>query len=188
MYLDVLTTEQLLSLPRSVIIALEHKTKPWVYLSLAHNVFSFIDRLNASNRKSCNFRIKIYESINNRNILLQHLAQQENSYTDRGYTLVTRETMLEDLENPITSVRRGLYYKVVVRIGLHDRLYVLLVNKRNEKVIAGVFTRQDDANSFVDEFYPETRRGARSTVAVISVSYLTREYYKKELAKRLGLG
>jgi len=48
-------------------------------------------------------------------------------------------------------------YKVRIAVTKDYKIHVLLVNKRNDKIIVGIFDKMDDASSFIQTNYPNNK-------------------------------
>lgn len=105
--------------------------------------------------------LKMYESINDRSMLLLHLAFYEQDYINKGYKLLSK--------------KKGLYYKVEINLGLDHRLHVNLVNKKKQKLLVGIFLHQEGADSFVKHYFNE---GVLFPICRLSVA--TRSYMIKD--------
>jgi hypothetical protein len=137
------------NLPTSAIIAVVQVSTNKVYLSLAHDTIASITRIKQfiKNNKieTSDIQVYIHESINNRNILLLHLAYYEQMYS---YSHI----IVDNRNRPITRLN-GLYYKVRVDIDQDYKAVVTIANKRKERVIVGVFDSIAEAEEFRDLYY-----------------------------------
>lgn len=160
------------NLPTSSIIALEQRSNKKVYLTIAHNTIASITRIKEfikSNKiETSDITINIHESINNRNILLLHLAYYEQLYLSRSNIIV-------DNRNSSITRLNGLYYKVRVDIDPDYKAVVTIANRRKERVIVGVFDTVAEAEEFRDLYYTE-----KVVFPVIANNRLTRALYERK--------
>ena len=64
-------------------------------------------------------------------------------------------------------------YKLRTAITKDYKIHVLLVNKRNDKVVVGVFDNIDDSKSFISNNYPNNK----ISKVIYSTNSLTKEFY-----------
>lgn len=179
-----ITLSDLYTLPRACIIAIEHPKAKKVMLTISHGLFGSIERLIASNELSRfigkskleEFNIRFFESINNRNILLVHLAYYENYYIKLGY-------VIENIKKPSIKRLKGLYYKVRVDIGVDGLVYVKLADKLNKQVIAGIFKTMGDALEFKAQYLDVQK----VITPVIAYNSYTLEYYTEKISLKNGI-
>lgn len=158
------------NLPTSSIIALEQRSTSKVYLTIAHNTIASITRIRQfikSNKiETSDISINIHESVNNRNILLLHLAYYEQYY-------LYSNIIVDNRNSPITRLN-GLYYKVRVDVDPDYKAVVTIANRRKERVIVGVFDSIAEAEQFRDLYYTE-----KVVFPVIARNELTRALYER---------
>jgi len=166
----------LYSLPRACIIALEHDITKRVALCISHGVLGTIERLIASNEISNyigkddpkEYSFRFYESINNRNILLNHLAYYETLYEDKGYLLI-------DIKNGYETRLKGLYYKTRLEVGKDGLAYLKIADKLNKQLLVGIFDKMEDALEFKRDYIDSQL----VITPVIAINRFTREYYRR---------
>jgi hypothetical protein len=144
-----------------------------VYLSQSNNVLSAVSRnISSIHDKSHSTRRLIRDKSLLSFVFLEEVATETDrklrlnywidNYRNRGYTFYRKKN-------------GECLYTPKVFITTDFKVHVTLVNKRNDKLVVGVFNTIQEANQFVESNYPNT---------FYSITYsnntLTKEYYKSK--------
>lgn len=85
-----------------------------------------------------------------------------NAFISKGYTPYINRTLVS--------------YKLRMVITNEYNIHVLLINKRNDKIIVGVFDSINEANSFINSNYPNNK----ITKIIYSENSLSKEFFKRK--------
>lgn len=146
-----------------------------VYLSQSNNILSSMSRnIDMIHDKSHPCRKLLRDKSLLSFVLLEELHTETNRklrlnywinhYRNKGYTLYRRHN-------------GEVSYTPKVFVTKDYKIHVTLVNKRNDKLIVGVFDKMDDATQFITTYYSNTFYNI-----TYSDNILTKEYYNRKKA------
>lgn len=158
--------ETLYHLPKSAVIAIEDVKSKSVWLTYSHDTSAAIARIKRYIRsykledRMGDLELRMYDSINDRTYLLLHLGFIEQRYINIGYKLLSK--------------KKGLYYSVEKNIGYEDRLHVNLVNRKKQKICIGVFSNEDDADLFIEQYFGDVVKFPICYISRATKTYLSK--------------
>ena len=144
-----------------------------VYLSQSNNILSSVSRNIDSLLDKSHFCRRMVKDRNNLTLVILEYIEIETDrklrlnywidhYRNKGYNLYRKHNG--------ESV-----YQPKILITKDYQIHVVLVNKRNDKLVVGVFNKMDEANQFMTSHYSNT-----FYTITYSDNILTKEYYKRK--------
>ena len=140
-----------------------------VYLSYTNNILTAVSRnLKELNDKTHSCRRMIRDKSKLQIQIIESGCQKAklgywvDFYRNRGYSLYRNNN------GEVT-------YKTRVAVTSDYLIHVLLVNKRNDKIVVGVFSKMEEAKSFIQTHYPD-----KIHKIVYSDNPLTKEFLRRK--------
>lgn len=141
--MDNLSLVQLQNLPQNAVFGLISDSSKECLISYSSNMKCRIGQILEDNKNVIkeDTRLVIFDTIQDLEYKLIYTEYYRKKYLDMGY------------RNVGSSVQY-INYKVKVQFSEYlKEALVVLVNKRKDKKVVGVFKSVDEANSFVEEYY-----------------------------------
>lgn len=143
-----------------------------IFITQSNNILSSVSRNIAQIRdKSHSCRPLLRNLPNLELLVLEHESSPKNRKIRLSYWMTIYKTKGYELYNPSTPVS----YKVQARITSDYFVHVLLINKRNDKLVVGVFNTMSEAESFISQNYPNQSINN----VIYSSNDLTKSFYNK---------
>jgi len=143
-----------------------------IYITQSNNILSSVSRNIAQIRdKSHPCRPLLRKLPKLQLIVLEHELSTKNRKIRVGYWKTHYKNKGYELYNPSIPVT----YKIQTRITSDYFVHVLLINKRNDKIVVGVFNTLFESESFISEHYPNQSINN----VIYSSNDLTKSFYNK---------
>jgi hypothetical protein len=143
------------------------------FISYSNNILSAVSRNIAQIQDKTHTCRKLIRDLPHLNFILLARSNQDtkdlkllavelsDSFKAKGYTPYNSKLLVS--------------YKLRTVITTDYKIHVLLVNKRNDKIVVGVFDNIDDSKSFISINYPNNK----ITKVIYSDNSLTKEFYNE---------
>lgn len=141
--MDTSALVQLQSLPQNAVFGLISDSSRECLISYSSSLKSRIGQILDDNQDIIkeDTRLVIFDTVQDMEYKLIYAQYYRQRYLDMGY-------------KNVGSAVQYINYRVKVQFStLLNEVLVMLVNKRKDKTVVGVFKSVDDANSFVEQYY-----------------------------------
>lgn len=141
------------------------------FISYSNNILSAVSRNIAQIRDKCHPCRELVTDLNNLELFL--FSCPNTSSKDRKIKITEVSNQFKSMGYTPYNTKPAVSYKLRTAISTDYKIHVLLVNKRNDKVLVGIFTTIEDANSFIQSNYPNNQIHK----VTYSTNSLTKEFY-----------
>lgn len=144
------------------------------FISYSNNILSSVSRNIAQIQDKSHTCRKLIRDLPNLQLVVLQKVDTRDTKTLKLIAMELMEGFKAKGYTPYKNVTL-VSYKLRTVITTDYKIHILLVNKRNDKIVVGVFDNIDDSESFISINYPNNK----ITKVIYSDNSLTKEFYNQ---------